>query len=109
MKFNSVIAYAILAASFGYALPTPNVATSDLQERNVATSELDVGTLGDITTSDGLLAKRNVATSNVATSDKRNVATDKRNVATDKRNVATDKRNVATDKRNVATSNVATS
>jgi hypothetical protein len=108
MKFNSVIAYAILTASFGYALPTPNVATSDLQERNVAISKRNVGTSGDITTSDGLLAKRNVATSNVAT-DKRNVATDKRNVATDKRNVATDKRNVATDKRNVATNNVATS
>jgi hypothetical protein len=67
MKFNSIIAYATLAASFGYSLPAPNVATSDLQARNVRTS-------GDITTSDGFPAKRNVATSNVATS-KRNVAT----------------------------------
>jgi hypothetical protein len=52
MKFNSIIAYATLAASFGYSLPTPNVATSDLQARNVATSNVAT-------------SKRNVATSDV--------------------------------------------
>lgn len=68
MKFNSVVAYATLAASLGYSLPT--------EKRNVATS-------GDISTSDGLPAKRYVASHNVLPLIKRNVATseaEKRNV-----------------------------
>jgi len=67
MKFNSVVAYATLAASFGHSLPT---------KRNVATS-------GDISTSDGLPAKRFIASPNVLPLIKRNAATseaEKRNV-----------------------------
>ena len=65
MKFTQLATYAALAVSLSLALPAPNVATSDIVDRNVATSD-----------------KRNVATS-----DKRNVATsdapiEERNVAT---------------------------
>lgn len=80
MKFNSVVAYAALAAGLGSALPT--------EKRNVATS-------GDITTSDGFPAKRNMITPTILALTRRNVATsddaEKRNVATsddvEKRNV----------------------